>query len=136
LFSPALNELAEEYTDRCNFAIVYVIDAHPSGDVCPYTGTDWLTHDNAEAGLLVAQPANIAERLELAKRYVRDLGLTVTVVVDNMANTAWEALGSSPNTALVIDTDGCCRYWQDWLRPDELRQRLAKLISGGKETAT
>lgn len=136
LFNPALNELADEFAGRCSVAIVYVIDAHPSDDVCPYTGTYWVTRDNDEAGLLVAQPRSLVERLELARRYVSNLGLHVTVVVDDMGNGVWEVLGRSPNAALVIDADGTCRYWQDWFRPMELRQQLAELLSGEEETGT
>ncbi|MCP4001904.1 MAG: redoxin domain-containing protein [Gammaproteobacteria bacterium] len=128
LYNPAINDLREEFGDRINMAVLYVIDAHPSGAPCPYTGTDWLTKDNQEAGLLVRQPSKQNERNALATKYREQLGLKVPVLVDNMENTAWKALGCSPNIAVLIDKQGQCGVFQDWVEPDTLRELLHEYL--------
>jgi hypothetical protein len=124
LYNPAINNLREEFGDRINMAVLYVIDAHPSGSVCPYTGTDWLTKDNKDAGLLVRQPTKQNERNALAAKYREQLGLKVPVLVDNMENSAWEALGRSPNMAVLINKNSECAVFQDWFQPEVLHELL------------
>jgi thiol-disulfide isomerase/thioredoxin len=122
--TPALTEFAERYP-KLQIVVLYVIDAHPAGDLCPYTGTDWLTKDNREAGIRHPQPKTQQERNALAAEFRTLAGLTVPVVVDNMANTGWVALGRVPNSAVLIDSAGCCVFSQPWLRPDGLPDLLA-----------
>jgi hypothetical protein len=124
LYNPAINNLREEFGDRINMAVLYVIDAHPSGSVCPYTGTDWLTKDNKDAGLLVRQPTKQNERNALAAKYREQLGLKVPVLVDNMENSAWGALGCSPNMAVLINKNSECAVFQDWFQPEVLHELL------------
>jgi thiol-disulfide isomerase/thioredoxin len=124
LYNPVINDLREEFGDRINMAVLYVIDAHPSGAPCPYTGTDWLTKDNQEEAVLVRQPAKQNNRNALAAKYREQLGLKVPVLVDNMDNTAWQALGRSPNMAVLIDKNSQCAVFQDWVQPDALRELL------------
>jgi hypothetical protein len=124
LCNPAINNLREEFGDRINMAVLYVIEGHPSGAPCPYTGTDWLTKDNKDEGLLVRQPTKQNERNALAAKYREQLGLKVPVLVDNMENSAWKALGCSPNMAVLINKNSECAVFQDWLKPEALRELL------------
>jgi hypothetical protein len=128
LCNPAINNLREEFGDRINMAVLYVIDAHPSGSPCPYTGTDWLTKDNQEEAVLVRQPAKQNNRNALAAKYREQLGLKVPVLVDNMDNTAWQALGRSPNMAVLINKSSECAVFQDWVQPDALRELLHEYL--------
>jgi thiol-disulfide isomerase/thioredoxin len=127
-FNPAINELREEFGDRINMAVLYVIDAHPTGSPCPYTGTDWLTKDNKEEAILVRQPAKQNNRNKLAGKYREQLGLKVPVLVDNMENSAWKALGRSPNMAVLIDKSSQCAVFQDWFKPETLRELLSEYL--------
>lgn len=54
--NPATSGIIDEFGDRLNVVVLYVVDAHPSGDRCPYTGTDWVTQTNREEGILIRQP--------------------------------------------------------------------------------
>jgi len=118
--NPAANALRERFADQFNVVLLYVIDAHPDGDLCPYTGTDWLTKDNEEAGVRFRQPLTQDDRNSMARDYRERLGLKVPVLVDNMDNAAWIALGRSPNTAVLINTDGRVSHSQVWFRPEDL----------------
>ncbi len=124
--NPVANELQSRYPD-ISVAVLYVIDAHPDGDPCPYTGTDWLTHDNAEADIHFGQPKTQDDRNTMACAYRDLLGLAVPVLADNMQNQLWQALGRTPNAAFLIDTKGTCGLCQVWARPDELFEELDSL---------
>ena len=132
-FNAVANELRKEFGAQVNVVVLYLIDAHPNGDLCPYTGTDWLTSDNEAAGILVRQPVDLEQRIELASRYIEHLGLEVPVVIDNMDNAAWAALGRWPNMAVLVGNDGNCIFWQDWVSPDELRKLLADHLAGAHD---
>jgi hypothetical protein len=127
VFNPVTTMLEEAFGDRLNIAVLYVIDAHPSGDACPYTGTDWTTQDNQEQGILIRQPRDQAERNQRAAEYRDKLGLRVPVYVDAMDNGAWEALGRSPNMAVLVE-EGRCILYQDWFKPDELKASLSQVV--------
>ena len=105
-------------------AVIYVIDAHPSGEANPYTGVEWVTEENRAAGILVSQPVDQAERSRLAREYQRLLSLESEVLVDGMDNQAWQAMGSGPNTAVVVDDQGRVLACQEWFEPDTLAQWL------------
>jgi hypothetical protein len=119
IFNPALNRVQEQYPEL-NIVVLYVIDAHPSGDCCPYTGTDWLTEDNREADIHVRQPTTQDQRNKLAQRYAQQLELQVPVVIDNMDNAAWNGLNRWPNMAALIGRDGGLLAYQEWLKPEAL----------------
>ena len=127
--NPATTAISGQFADRVQVAVLYVIDAHPSGDRCPYTGTDWTTQTNRDENILIRQPRDQAERCERAREYRELLGLDSTVVVDGMENSAWAALGKSPNMAILIGTDGVCLICQDWFRPDHLTEFLSDKLA-------
>jgi len=125
--NPATSAIAEHFAGRVRVVVLYVIDAHPDGDLCPYTGTAWPHRANRAEKILIRQPRDQAERCARAREYRDLLRLQVDVVVDNMDNTAWAALGRSPNAAVLVGTDGRCRAWQDWFRPDGIEVMAAGL---------
>ncbi len=127
-FNPAVNEILKSFGDRLNVVVLYVMDAHPSGDLCPYTGTDWVTQTNRDEGILIRQPREQDERNGRAREYRQKLGLEATVLVDNMQDSAWAAVGKAPNTAVLVGRDGTCQVCQDWFRPDALQAQLGELL--------
>jgi len=126
--NPATGEIADTFAGRLNVVLLYVVDAHPNGDCCPYTGTDWVTATNQEEGVLIRQPRDQDERNRRAAEYQALLGLTVEVVVDNMEDTGWAAVGRAPNTAVLVGTDGRCMHYQTWFRPEEFGTALERIF--------
>lgn len=116
----AVNQIAMRYADTLRVIMLYVIEAHPDGDVCPYTGTDWLSQTNENEAVRVRQPRDLFERCRRAAELRNSLGLQVQVVVDSMHNEAWAATGKSPNSALLVSMDGECLISQQWFAPDDL----------------
>ena len=126
--NPLTSRIAEQFAGRLNVAVLYVLDAHPSGDHCPYTGTDWVTISNKDEKILIRQPRDQAERNSRALEYQERLTLTQMLLVDNMDNTAWAALGKSPNAAILVKTDGTCLACQHWFEPDGLMDMLEQKL--------
>jgi hypothetical protein len=110
---PKVAELARRLGDRALVVTLYTIDAHPAGDACPYTGTEWVPPANDTDGVLVRQPTNLAERLQLAARYRADWA-DGDVVVDTFDDASWHALGQAPNLGLLVDADGIVRERCGW----------------------
>ena len=54
--NPSTTAISGQFADRLQVAVLYVVDAHPSGDLCPYTGTDWTTQTNRDENILIRQP--------------------------------------------------------------------------------
>jgi hypothetical protein len=128
MFNSATSSLRDAFGDQLTVSVLYVIDAHPTGDVCPYTGTDWPGKDNRKQGIVVRQPRDQTERNQRAAEYRDRLGIEVPVYVDSMANTAWEALGRSPNMAALV-REGRCVLFQDWFKPDEIQTALEQVLA-------
>ena len=124
VFNPALNDLRRRFGNSTHICLLYVIDAHPSDSACPYTGTTWVTEDNEAEQLFIPQPVTLEERIALARRFAQQAELDVPVYIDDMNNAAWDALGRSPNMAVLVGTDGCCRLYQDWIMPNALASDL------------
>ncbi len=111
------------------FVTLYTIDAHPTEDVCPYTNAYtnevWVPKDNVRDDVLVRQPTTDAERLTLAKRYRDSFVTHSAVVVDSIDNSAWNAIGNSPNLGVLVDRAGVIVARQGWFDADAMRELLA-----------
>ena len=107
-------ELIDKYgKDVINFVIAYVIEPHPHGQICPYTGNFWLNYPaNYDIdGQPLYQPDHYWWRIDQAKKMKSALldkpGLQdIPVIVDRMDNPVWCTYGPAPNNAYFIDVDG------------------------------
>ena len=101
--------LFRTYGDRINFVIVNVIEPHPHGQVCPYTGNFWLgypaNYDVDDQPLY--QPDHYEWRIDQARK-MKEALITedIPVLVDRMDNPVWCTFGPAPNIAYLIDIDG------------------------------
>ena len=118
---PQLGPIVDEYGEHVNIALLYTIDAHPKGDMCPYKpGEEWVTKANETEGILHRQPVSLEERLALAREMHARLGIDAPMYVDEMDNEVWLMLGGGPNLAVLVDTDGIVRAKQGWLDVESL----------------
>lgn len=101
---PAMRELIARYPDT-RFAVLYIREAHPGERIGPH--------------------ASEAEKL-LAATSLSDVAQDPReVLVDDLAGTAHQALGSLPDMVYVIGTDGRIQFRADWNDPTVLDQVLA-----------
>ena len=119
----------DEYKKRLNVAVLYVIDAHPKGDLSPYSGEEWVTKENIEEGILIRQPRNQDERISRAVELQELLGLSAPIMVDNMDNIGWESIGNGPNSATLISKDGTVLEHQKWFDNENIRHVIERHLS-------
>lgn len=120
-------QLRANLGDRALVVMVYTVDAHPAEDASPYTGTLWVPEANARDAVLVRQPATLAARCELARRYAQDWAQGVPMLVDTIDNASWLALGRAPNLGLVVNRDGVVVARTGWCDSTKLGTAIAEL---------
>jgi hypothetical protein len=124
----AVEDLRRKWADRAAVVMLYTIDAHPSGDACPYTGDEWVPPANEADRVLIRQPTSLRERLAAAKRYAERWALETPILVDTMDNAAWTALGGTPNAGLCIGADGIVCARTGWFDAAQIDAALAKSL--------
>ncbi|MDQ3110763.1 MAG: hypothetical protein M3R17_12790 [Bacteroidota bacterium] len=111
-----LRELSQRFGNVINIRLIYIIEAHPaSPDVCPYTGVAYTTEANVRDSVLFRQPKTYLERKEIAKELIRDLNVSVPVLIDSPDNSWWLNFGPAPNNAYLITPSGMVYKKYAWL---------------------
>jgi len=125
---PELTKLIADRGEAVGRGILYTKEAHPKIDKAPHADGEWLTTANERDGILHRQPRELEARLELA-RTMRD-GWTPGYLyfVDAMDDALYEAFGTAPCTAVLVDAEGVVRVRQGWLEPVELAAALSELL--------
>lgn len=126
---PELNAIAKQYGEKLNVVVVYVIEAHPVGSICPYKGIEEITSENERDNILRHQPKTLEDRLELAKEFKRYLRVEAPIYVDTLANQAWKAFGAAPNIAFLVDSDGLVVARQGWFEGEAMQKSVDALLS-------
>ncbi len=124
-----LAELAGKYENKLNVVVVYVIEAHPVGSVCPYKGVEDITPENQRDGILRKQPKTLEDRLELASDFKRYLRIATSIYVDPIDNRAWKGFGAAPNIAFLVDRTGKVSARQGWFDGPTLEQSIEALLN-------
>ena len=88
----------EEYKDRVAFYVVYIQEAH-SSDV-------WQMASNIRDKVIYRTPQNFDERTEVASSCVRNLGIKIPAIVDDMNNSTERAYTGWPDRIYLIDREG------------------------------
>ena len=65
----------------------------------------------------VEQPTTKEERMTLAKRTRKELGITITIAVTELANTVHKGLGGLPNSAILVGKGRKVLYKEAWANP-------------------
>jgi hypothetical protein len=127
---PDLEHIVEQHPEL-RVLLVYVIEAHPVKDVCPYKGIEDVTDENRAAGILCRQPTTMKQRLKLAADFHQRMQVDdakVHVYVDTMDNLAWTALGGAPNLALLVNKNGVVDYRQGWFNARDLEPQIERML--------
>lgn len=117
------------YGDQVYFIIIYTIEAHPAGSVCPYSGSEWTTPASTDQeGNPLTQPATYEERVAQAAKMIQELEITAPVLIDEMDNPVWCTYGPAPNIAYLIDTDGTVVEKQGWYQPESMETAIEEYL--------
>ncbi len=111
---PLINELSQTYGDWVEVAIVYTVEAHPSGDISPYFGVENVGAANIQEGILVPQPTTYGQRKSVVSDMLDNMVIDVPVFLDGPCNEWWATYGPAPNNAYLIDTDGSIYAKHPW----------------------
>lgn len=95
---PALNRLYHDYSDRVEFFVVYIEEAHPIDA--------WQVPSNLEDDVLVATTRTADERYQVAGVCLTKLGLELPALIDEPDNRVERAYTAWPDRLYVIDRDG------------------------------
>ncbi len=126
---PELRDLARRYKDSVQVVIVYVIEAHPLGDISPYKGVEDVTAENRRDGILFRQPVTFPVRLGLAQSFKQRFDIDMPIYLDGMDNRAWKALGGAPNMGLLVDARGRVLARQDWFDGPAMATNIEKALA-------
>lgn len=89
------------------FFLVYIREAHPV-DAKP--GTAGRPGNPARGAPDIKQAKTIDDRVIAATECVKNMKLSIPVIIDDMAGSAEKAYGGWPDRFLVIDIDGKVAY--------------------------
>ena len=106
------------------FLFVYIREAHPDDE--------WQLDSNREADIVLAQPATLDRRREVATMCTTALKLTMPCLADDMDNSVDAAYAAWPERFFVVDVDGRIAYaggQGPWgFKPKHVRRWLRKNV--------
>lgn len=97
-----LKALQSKYGNKATFLLIYIREAHASGD--------WQSTRNQREGIDVPPARTLSEKQDHAVMCTRSLHLAFPALLDGMDNQVETAYGAWPSRAFVIGRDGLVRY--------------------------
>ncbi|MFO0890164.1 MAG: deiodinase family protein [Isosphaeraceae bacterium] len=120
-------KLHRRYGDRANFLMVYVREAHPTDG--------WKMESNDRLGVSAAQPTTNEERVQVAQRCGKLLGLGFPMLVDTIDDAVGGRYSGMPGRFYLIDRAGKIAFKNGrgpyGFKPEELEQALVLLLQEG-----
>jgi hypothetical protein len=117
-------KLYRRYTDRANFLMVYVREAHPTDG--------WRMESNDRVNVATSQPTTNAERAAVAQTCGKLLGLGFPMLVDTIDDTVGARYSGMPGRFYIIDREGKIAFKNGrgpyGFKPDELEQSLVLML--------
>ena len=116
----ALHELWEKYSDRVEFLVVYIREAHPEDG--------WVITMNRDQGIAFDDPTNDEEREAAAASCAIGLKIRMPVVVDAIDDEIASAYGALPDRLYLIGKGGDIAFQGErgpfGFKPDELETAI------------
>jgi alkylhydroperoxidase family enzyme len=114
----------KKYGDKVEFVAIYVREAHPI--------EGWRIPSNDRAGISIAQPQKLADRVGVASTCSSRLEMDMPLLVDEMDDRVGQAYSGMPDRLYLIDRDGRVVYKGGrgpfGFKPGELEQSLIMLL--------
>ena len=121
----ALNSMFEQYGRQAPFLLVYIREAHASGD--------WQSTRNVREGITAAPALSMQDREDHATMCTRELHLKFPALADSMDGSVEAAYAAWPSRAFVIGRDGrilySTRLTQQDFRVDEMEKALRAAVA-------
>ncbi len=117
----------EEYKDRVSFYVVYIQEAHAS-DV-------WQMPSNVRQRVVFRLPKSFDERNGIASSCVRNLGIKIPALIDNMDDSTERAYTGWPDRIYLVDRNGRVVFKTTpgpfGFDPMQLRTQLQRITASG-----
>jgi len=120
--------LYKAYKDRAEFFLVYVREAHPA----PEGSSGSASSSRVPRGPDVKQPKTVDERALVASECIRNLGLSLPVLIDTMDGVFLRVYGGYPAGTTVVDLDGRVVFYSrgpGGCKPKEAEAALKKILA-------
>jgi tetratricopeptide (TPR) repeat protein len=118
--SPVLNEFAAKYGGQAGFLLVYIREAHATGE--------WQSTVNEREHVQLAAASSMEQKHEYAMMCTRKLELRFPSAVDGLDNAAEQAYAAWPSRVYVIAADGEVRYSSGLIEDEFDRAALESAI--------
>jgi tetratricopeptide (TPR) repeat protein len=116
----SLNGLAEKYSANVAFLLVYVHEAHASGD--------WQSTINDRENVTLAPAATFDQKVEHANTCARKLGIRFPIAVDDLDRKVESAYAAWPSAIYLVGRDGRVlwrsRLGEQDFRADEMQSAI------------
>jgi Redoxin len=117
---PEMERLAARGLPGFRMIFVYTREVHPGEDL--------------PQGRFPAH-RTLDDKVAAARMLQRDLGLTMTVAVDDLAGTVHLAYGELPFCAVIVRADGVLVHREEWASADQLGYVMANLADADRRRA-
>jgi hypothetical protein len=117
---PLIDRMLADRADDVRAVLVYTREIHPNEELAYGT---FPHHSDAVA------------KEQAATRFKDDLGLGMTVAVDDLAGTVHSAYGELPFNAVVVDSEGIVVHREEWASVESLALVLDNQTRGRERAA-
>lgn len=125
----ALEELADRYTGRVAFYVVYIKEAHPEDG--------WVLDANREQAIAIADPVSLDERAEVAEACALRLKIRMPVLLDGPGNEVASRYGGWPDRLYLVSRDGRVAFQGAegpfGFHPEELEAAIGAELAPGQK---
>ena len=119
--------MAERYTGRVAFFVVYIKEAHPEDG--------WVLASNREQEIAVTDPASAGERSAVAEACAVRLEIRMPVLIDGLDNETARQYGAWPDRLYLVGRDGRVAFQGEegpsGFKPDELERAIEEYLRRG-----
>jgi tetratricopeptide (TPR) repeat protein len=120
----ALNRLFDQYSDKVDFRLIYIREAHAGGEAEAL----WQSTINEREGIALKPARDLMEKHEHANECIRKLHIQFPVLVDNMEGRAETVYDAWPSRVYLIGRNGRVAYTSRLGELDFHSDRLAAAI--------
>ena len=92
----------EKWRNQVEFVVVYIREAHPE--------EGWVVTPNRDQGILVNDPTDTDERVQVASSCALNLQIRIPVVVDEIDDAIASAYGALPDRLYLIGRGGMIAF--------------------------
>jgi hypothetical protein len=101
-----INRLDRLHHNRLKIVLVYVLEAHPAAPcISPFADSVWTGDENRKANIFYQQQQTWANRVSMAKLFIKTFNLSIPVLLDSPDNRFFSTFGPLPNNGVLVGKD-------------------------------